>query len=298
MGVTIFTAYSHKDEAIRNALANHLVPLQREGLVEVWHDRRIPAGVPLDDTISEQLEAADIVLLLVSSDFMASEYCWKRETARALERCAKGQAVVIPVIVRYCDWHTAPFASLRATPTDGLPIIGAWQDADFAMLTVAKDVRAVVERIVADRPADSASDERYSFTSVYGTEDYSPNGLAAIRLNHVFRYKAGRPNSIQLFVSDYAFKGVSFLVTAAVLDATGQLLPSMPVNLEATGGSFGYPSEGITGTEAGGVFSTKIYPHDDADMVLITAHSPGYPSVQYGVRVVQPPIFGPHLDGG
>ena len=296
MGLTIFTAYSHRDEAIRDALAKHLSPLRREGLVDVWHDRRIPAGAAVDNTISQALEAADVVLLLISSDFMASDYCWNVEAARALTKHAQGETTVIPVIVRYCDWHNAPFAYLRATPTDGLPIMGGWQDPDFAMLTVAKDIRAVVEEIVAARQTGSTETEAYSFTSVFGTEDYSPNGLTAIRINHVARYKAGWPNSILLFVNDYAFRGMSFLVTAAVADATGGFAPNVAVRLEATGGWFGYPHEGTTGPQAGGVFSTKIYPNDDAEHVIVVAHSPEYGSVRQTVRIVQPPVFGPHLD--
>ena len=96
--------------------------LKRQGIIEAWHDRRILAGAQLDDAISAELERADIVLLLISSDFLASEYCYAREMTRALERHREGVCVVIPVILRPCDWTDAPFAGLMALPTDGKPV--------------------------------------------------------------------------------------------------------------------------------------------------------------------------------
>ena len=94
----LFFSYSHKDEALRDQLETHLSMLQRQGFIEAWHDRRIPVGAPLDDIIDAQLEGADIVLLLVSSDFLGSDYCYAREMQRALERHRQGICVVVPVI--------------------------------------------------------------------------------------------------------------------------------------------------------------------------------------------------------
>ena len=68
----IFFSYSHKDEALRDQLEVHLAMLKRQGLIESWHDRRIDAGDVLDESISAHLEEAEIILLLVSSDFLAS----------------------------------------------------------------------------------------------------------------------------------------------------------------------------------------------------------------------------------
>jgi hypothetical protein len=81
---TAFISYSHRDEAFRHELETHLAPLRRQGLLSVWHDRRIPAGDLLDETISENLENADLLLMLISADFVASEYCYTREMNRAL----------------------------------------------------------------------------------------------------------------------------------------------------------------------------------------------------------------------
>src|SRR6185503_16598921 len=95
----VFFSYSHDDEQYRDQLEKHLALLKREGLVESWHDRRIRAGSPLAQEIDQQLERADVVLLLVSASFLASDYCYSIEMQRAMERHAAGEATVIPVIV-------------------------------------------------------------------------------------------------------------------------------------------------------------------------------------------------------
>lgn len=144
----LFFSYSHADEALRDQLEKQLTMLKRQGVIETWHDRRITAGEVVDHAISEQLEAADIILLLISPDFLASSYCYDREMLRALERHKAGKAVVIPVILRACEWHGAPFGKLLATPTDGRPV-KQWPDLDEAMLTVARAVRGAAERMAS-----------------------------------------------------------------------------------------------------------------------------------------------------
>jgi TIR domain len=141
---TIFFSYSHKDEALRNDLEAHLAHLKHQGLIDAWHDRRIVAGDELDAAIFGKLEAADIILLLVSSDFMSSTYCYSKEMARAMERHQAGEARVIPVILRHCDWTHSPIGKLLAVPRDGKPV-ASWPDRDEAFAEVAKQVRQAVE---------------------------------------------------------------------------------------------------------------------------------------------------------
>jgi hypothetical protein len=83
---TLFFSYSHQDENLREQLERHLSMLKREGLIDAWHDRRIPVGDELAGTIDEWLERADVILLLVSADFLASPYCYDIEVRRAMER--------------------------------------------------------------------------------------------------------------------------------------------------------------------------------------------------------------------
>jgi hypothetical protein len=151
----VFISYSHKDEALRNELENHLAMLKRDGTIETWHDRRIVAGSNLDAAISESLESADIILLLISASFLASDYCYDIEMVRALAKNAEGTAVVIPVILRPCDWLSSPFGKLRATPNDGKEVtMFANQDEAFAI--VAKDVRIAAKRFQEAAPIVAA----------------------------------------------------------------------------------------------------------------------------------------------
>ena len=115
-------SYSHVDEALRNELEKHLSPLKRQGLIESWHDRRIIAGEEFNGEINRHFEEADIVLLLVSSDFINSDYCYDVEMTRAMERHVLGQAVVIPVILRLCHWHDLSFGKLMTATPDGKPV--------------------------------------------------------------------------------------------------------------------------------------------------------------------------------
>lgn len=138
----VFFVYSHHDEMFRDEIDAHLAPLRHEGVIETWHDRKIGAGGHVDRTISGHLEEADIILLLVSSDFMASDYCIDVEMRRAVERQEAGEAVIIPVILRPCDWHRAAFGRLNAVPRDGRPV-SAFTDRDAAFLEVARAVREV-----------------------------------------------------------------------------------------------------------------------------------------------------------
>jgi hypothetical protein len=139
----LFFSYSHKDENLRDRLETHLAGLKREGAIETWHDRRIIAGDEFAGVIDDNINRADIVLLLVSPDFIASDYCFQIEMQRALERHAGGEARVVPVILRPCDWHSAPFGKLMAVPKDGKPVV-SWPDHDDALLDIAVGIRQML----------------------------------------------------------------------------------------------------------------------------------------------------------
>src|SRR5260221_718652 len=156
MPITIFFCNAREDEALLNKLKTHLRPLQRQGLIDVWYDRNISAGTEWEQEINQHLNSAQIVLLLVSPDFMDSDYCYSIEMKRALERHARGEARVIPVILRYVDWHGEPLGKLQALPTDGKPVRGPdWYDLDRALYDVTAGIRKVVEQLTA--PPASAS---------------------------------------------------------------------------------------------------------------------------------------------
>jgi hypothetical protein len=139
----VFFSYSHADTEFRDQLERHLAMLKRQGQIEAWHDRLIRAGERIDDSISKNLEAADIILFLVSSDFLVSEYCYGVEVQKAVERHRAGSVKLVPVILRPCDWRSAPFGELLATPTDAKPV-SKWTDRDEAWLDVVESIKRLL----------------------------------------------------------------------------------------------------------------------------------------------------------
>jgi tetratricopeptide (TPR) repeat protein len=144
--IEVFYSYSHRDEELRDQLENHLTMLQRDGVIKGWHDRRIIAGQEWGGKIDEYINSADIILLLVSSDFLASKYCYDIEVTRAMERYEIGEASVIPLILRPCDWQSAPFGKVQVLPKDARPVT-RWEDRDEAFLDIARGIRRVAEEI-------------------------------------------------------------------------------------------------------------------------------------------------------
>ena len=142
----VFLSYSHKDEYLRQQLETRLKLLQRQGVIVSWHDRLIGAGQEWKEQISRNLEQADIILLLVSADFIASDYCYDVEMGGALARHETGKAWVIPVIVRDVDWSNAPFAKLQALPRDGRAV-RLWPDRDAAWRNVAEGIKKAAEEL-------------------------------------------------------------------------------------------------------------------------------------------------------
>lgn len=144
MPARVFISYAHADEAYRNQLDKQLAILKRAGIVETWHDRRLVPGEEWDHGIRAELDAAQIILLLVSADFLTSDYVHDVEITRAMERHHAGSARVIPVILRSCAWDLAPFAKLQALPKDGKPI-DKWANIDEAFLDVTNGIRGVAD---------------------------------------------------------------------------------------------------------------------------------------------------------
>jgi WD40 repeat protein len=153
MPVKLFFCYAHEDEPLLNKLKSQLSPLRRQGLIEMWHDRDISAGTKWEEEIDTHLNEANIVLLLVSPDFMDSDYCYGVELQRALERDRRGEARVIPVILRPVYWQGV-LGTLQALPTDAKPVMSSlWHYEDEALFNVTEGIRKVVEEISSSPPA-------------------------------------------------------------------------------------------------------------------------------------------------
>jgi TIR domain len=147
MAAKVFISYSHKDEALRDQLEVQLAMLKRQGLIDTWHDRRMKAGEELNFEINAKLEEADVILLLISPDFLASTYCYNIEKAHALRRVQAGTAKLISVILRPCEWDQTDLRHYVLTPTDGKPI-ARWADIDEAFLDVTRSIRKAIEQVI------------------------------------------------------------------------------------------------------------------------------------------------------
>ncbi len=144
--IKLFYSYAHRDERLRKRLETHLSALRQQGVITEWHDRKIVAGTDWKQSIDAHLMTVTIILLLISPDFLASDYCYGIEMQRALARHAAGDACVIPVILRPVDWQGTPFAHLHCVPTDAKPVT-TWTNRDEAFRDVATAIRTAIEQL-------------------------------------------------------------------------------------------------------------------------------------------------------
>jgi hypothetical protein len=151
VALEVFFSYAHEDEELKVKLADQLAVLQRLGAITSWDDRMIDAGSEWRAEIERHLDTAQVILLLVSADFLASEFCYGVEMKRAIERHRRGEARVIPVILRACLWKRAPFGELQALPRDGKAIT-TWANMDEAFRNVAEGIERAVKNFVAPNP--------------------------------------------------------------------------------------------------------------------------------------------------
>jgi hypothetical protein len=147
----LFYSSAAEDEKLRERLDVHLKLLERQGLIEPWHQRRLLPGSDTRAETDRHLDEADLVLLLVSPDFLASDECWDAQMTRALARHEAGKARVVPVLLRPSDWPNAPFAKLTPLPEDRVPVT-RWTDPDDAWANVTAGLR----RLITDWPAEDA----------------------------------------------------------------------------------------------------------------------------------------------
>lgn len=144
--IKVFLSYAHADEEYKKELDKHLAVQRKSGKIETWNDRKLVAGTHIHEEIDEKLVEADLIILLLSSDFFASDYCYGKEMTKALELNEQGQNIVIPVIVRTCDWLESPLKDIVALPEDGQPI-SKWEDADDAYMNVVKGIKKAIAEL-------------------------------------------------------------------------------------------------------------------------------------------------------
>src|SRR5260221_13668674 len=131
--VEIFCCYARKDQSLLNELQIHLMPLKRLSRITIWADTDIDAGIDWEKEVEKHLDTAQIILLLISPEFMASEYCYNVEMQPAMEQHECGESIVIPIILRHTSWQIAPFGKLQPLPTEAKPVISScWHNKKAA----------------------------------------------------------------------------------------------------------------------------------------------------------------------
>ncbi|MCP4268849.1 MAG: TIR domain-containing protein [Candidatus Brocadiaceae bacterium] len=146
----IFFSYSHKDTDIMNRLSVHLAPLRRLEKIEVWTDKAIQAGEEWDAEIEKNLRDSNIILLLVSADFVASSYIWEKEIPIAIQLEKESSVKVVPIYLRPFDFSNLEFSKNQMIPKDSeenLRAISQWENMDEAFMEIAKRIREVIDSI-------------------------------------------------------------------------------------------------------------------------------------------------------
>lgn len=155
--IRVFFSYSHRDEEYRVQLEEHLSIFRRIGLIQSWSDRKITGGQEWKSQIDENLRSADLILLLVSPSFIASDYCSDVEVSLAISRHEKGEARVIPIFIRPVTFEGAPFAGLQGFPKDA-KAVSIWDNRDLAWLDVATGIKGVLESIAEEKRRSATAD--------------------------------------------------------------------------------------------------------------------------------------------
>ena len=151
MPFSVFISYSHRDRELRQELEKHLSNLKRQNVITSWYDGDISPGTEWQPQIIEHLNTDQIILLLISADFMASDFCYSIEMMQAIARHDANQARVLPIILRPCDWKGAPFAKLQVLPTDGKAVT-RWPTHDDAFENIVQGIRQAIDDLTKKAP--------------------------------------------------------------------------------------------------------------------------------------------------
>jgi hypothetical protein len=160
MSIHVFFSYAHKDEKYKDELLNHLRVLQKEKYIDGWDDRKIIPGGEWESEINLNIQSSQIILLLVSSNFLASDYCYDTETIFALEQQEKNLATVMPIIIKPCLWKKSHFKHLQALPKDGKPI-SIWRNRDLAWVDVSEGILKTIENFPKFKSLDDLMYNNY-----------------------------------------------------------------------------------------------------------------------------------------
>ena len=180
MAINVFISYSSIDEAARRALEMHLSALKKSGLIRTWTDHRVTAGQDWRAVAEEHLDAAELILLLVSPDFLACDYCHDVQMKRAVERHHARVVRVVPIIIRHVDWTGTLIYGLKPLPAGGRPVISTgWDSQDKAWTNVALGLRAIVDEMLGHAPSYPSPGAQSFVAGQEGNQLFTPHPGAA-----------------------------------------------------------------------------------------------------------------------
>ena len=180
MTFSVFLSYANEDQAFRRELDKHLSNLKRQNVIRSWHDGDIIPGTPWQSQILDHLNSADVILLLVSADFMASDFCYSIQMEKAIARQNAHQAYVIPILLRPTDWEGTPFATLKMLPTNAKAVT-LWPSHDEAFEDVVRGIKQVVSIVLANKPSNVVDAVAPDVTVIPGTQMTLPSPFQPMR---------------------------------------------------------------------------------------------------------------------
>jgi hypothetical protein len=272
--IKVFYSYAHEDEKLRDRLEVHLANLKRQGIITSWSNRDISAGSDWSQKINEQLNTAQIILLLISPDFIASEYCYEIEVKRALERHEAREACVIPIILRHASWRQTPLSKLQALPSNAKPVTD-WPKRDKAFL----DIEAGIFKAIQDRWPDMSRAEKTAellrkdadknLGRDNDTSNVSSNLAQSQKENISYHFKQSRDEAevilsspqatIGNFESGFDQKFLDGKIAAIMSDSDGDHLKSLIEADEAFYIDIAWQLQGQLASMVSGKWSVKLF---------------------------------------
>lgn len=232
--VKIFISYAREDEAYKDKLQTSLAILQREGFIDTWDDRQILGGQVWDDKIKAALDAAQIILLLVSADFLASAYIFDVEIKHAMEKHHSKKAIVVPIILRSCLWEIAEFNGLTAFPKDGLPV-GSWEDEDEAFFDIVSGIKQLIEPTteakVNKEPSAPENDQTLLTEAIKHIGDGELKDAFDKVDDYCNRFAPGQKNGFVGIKSDYSFLQKDIIAGVVLPEQKNERMATINKNL-------------------------------------------------------------------
>jgi hypothetical protein len=206
----IFISYSHKDSDLKKQLDIHLKNLERTLPINVWSDNEILGGQEWNALIFEKLRSSHIILILLSPDFIASDFCYKKEMTEALELHDHKRALIIPIMLRTIKEEGLPFTRIQTLPTKPRYITD-WENKDAAFTDVITGMEQSIKLFIGNikvRDISFREEELIEFVT---------NGCLLIACDKLMDFATDFTKE-----KDYRIKAMSIKGTCKFLMGTGK----------------------------------------------------------------------------